>query len=43
MCVGMLGYMPKYMGRTSDDDNIKMLINNSLWYFAIRVIYTRLR
>jgi len=39
MCVGTLGLIPRYMGRTSNDN--KMLINNLLCYFAIQVVYAR--
>jgi len=39
MCVGMLGHIPRYMGRTSN--NNKLLINNMLCSFATRVVYAR--
>jgi len=39
VCVRTLGRIPRYIGRTSN--NNKMLINNSLCCFAIRVVYTR--
>jgi len=34
------GHIPRYMCRTSN--NNKMLINNSLYYFATRVVYTEI-
>ena len=37
--VGTLGHIPRYIGRTSN--NNKILTNNLLCYFAIRVVYTR--
>ena len=40
MCVEMLGHIPRYTGRTNN--NNKMLINNSLCCFAIRVVYTQI-
>jgi len=40
MCVRTLGYKPRYMGRTSN--NNKMLINNSLCCFTIRIVYTQI-
>jgi len=39
MCVETLGHIPRYMGRASNNSN-KVLINNLLYYFEIR-IYTR--
>jgi len=38
MCVGMLGHILRYMGMASNNNN-KMLINNLLFCFAIRVVY----
>ena len=40
MCVGMLGHMPKYKDRMSN--NNKVLINNLSCGFVIRVVYTRI-
>jgi len=40
MCVGTLGYIPRYMGRMSN--NNKMLINNSSRCFANQVVYIRI-
>jgi len=40
MCIGMLGHIPRYMGRMSNNNN--MLINNLSCYFAIRVVYTQI-
>jgi len=40
MCVGTLGHIPRYMGRTSN--NNKVLINNSSCGFVIRVVYIRI-
>jgi len=40
MRVGMLGHIPKYIGKTSN--NNKILINNSFYCFTIQVVYTRI-
>jgi len=40
MRVGTLGHIPRYMGRTSN--NNKVLINNLSCGFAIRVVYTQI-
>jgi len=40
MSVGTLGHIPRYMGGASNNNN-KVLINNSLHYFATRVVYAR--
>jgi len=39
MCVGTLGHIPRYMSRMSNNNN-KVLINNSLCCYAIRIVYT---
>jgi len=39
VCIGTLGHLPRYMDKASDNNN-KALINNSLCYFATRVVYT---
>jgi len=36
----MPGHIPRYIGQTSN--NNKILINNSLYCFAIRVVYTQI-
>jgi len=41
VCIGTLGHIPRYMDRMSSNNN-KMLIDNSLCCFTIRVIYTRI-
>jgi len=40
MCVGILRHIPKYMDRMTN--NNKMLINDSSYYFAVRVVYTQI-